>query len=120
MSFSVTTAGVTLPVLPEHVRSVDLCFGEDRIWSLDLSVESPGIRGRYRWPAPLVPYLRGHTEVVLRDSGDGREIARTTATFSDDDTVTRVVDGEGIPLAINKWGRLGKTLEAGNAGVQQR
>ncbi|WP_449277088.1 hypothetical protein [Leucobacter sp. GX24907] len=120
MSFSVTTAGVILPVLPEHVRSVDLCFGEDRIWSLDLSVESPGIRGRYRWPAPLVPYLRGHTEVVLRDSGDGREIARTTATFSDDDTVTRVVDGEGIPLAINKWGRLGKTLEAGNAGVQQR
>lgn len=120
MTFTATAAGITLPDLDADIQSVDICFGDDRVWSIDLNVPPQQVRGRTPWPEPIRPYLTGATTVVLKHSADGRELATTESRFSDDDTVTRVLDGDGVPLAINKWGRLGKTLEAGNVGVQER
>lgn len=120
MSFSVTRSGISLPALPRDVRSVDVCFDEDRVWSIDLNDPPPAAWGRLTWPAPLRPHLRGSTEVVLRASADGLELTRAHVRFSDENVTTRVRDEDGVPLALNKWGRLGKTLEAGNAGVQER
>ncbi|QBE49431.1 class I SAM-dependent methyltransferase [Leucobacter triazinivorans] len=120
MSITVSKTGISIPVLSERVRSVDIFFGEDRVWSIDLLAPPALRKGEYAWPAPIVPYLVGATEVSLRDSGTGERIAEVQARFSDADTVTRVRDADGIPLAINKWGRLGKTLERGNSGVQLR
>ena len=120
MSFAVSTTGVALPTLADDVRSVDVYFGDDRVWSIDLHVLPDRRASEIPWPDALRPALRGATRVDLRDSASGAWIAGTDARFTDDHTVTRVVDEDGVPLAINKWGRLGKTLEAGNPGVQER
>ncbi len=120
MPFTATPRGLSLPDLTDDVRSVDICFGEQRVWSIDLLDREEAPTRALPWPPVLQPYLTGSTEVVLRRSGDGEELGRTSVAFTDDPNPTRVVDAEGIPLAINKWGRLGKTLEAGNTGVQER
>ncbi|MFC5338903.1 LicD family protein [Leucobacter denitrificans] len=119
MTFTADAAGITLPDLESGTPSVDVCFGNDRVWSIDLSQRgSP--HGRILWPDPIRPYLVGFARVSLRDSRDHREIASVDARFTDADVEARILDGSGIPLAINKWGRLGKTLELGNPGVQER
>lgn len=125
MPFRITRRALTLPELPAEVRSVDVCFGEDRVWSIDLNALPRGLRGLLRgpgvpWPGALRPYLRGGTTVILRESGSGRELARSAARFSDEHRTTRVVDGSGSPLAVNKWGRLGRTLGDGGSGMQER
>lgn len=120
MPFTATPRGLSLPDLTDDVRSVDICFGEQRVWSIDLLDREEAPTRALPWPPVLQPFLTGSTEVVLRRSGDGEELGRSSVAFTDDPNPTRVVDAEGIPLAINKWGRLGKTLEAGNTGVQER
>lgn len=120
MSFSAHTSGITLPSLGDDVRSVDVYFGRDRVWSIDLNVTLPNLSGVFTWPPPIVPYLTGATTVTLKISGENTDLASVTARFTDEDSVTRILNDEGVPLAINKWGRLGKTLEAGNVGVQDR
>ena len=120
MPFTATPRGLTLPDLTDDVRSVDICFGEHRVWSIDLRDREEAPTQALPWPPVLQPHLSGSTDVVLRRSGDGQELGRATVAFTEEPHETRIVDAEGIPLAINKWGRLGKTLEAGNVGVQER
>lgn len=120
MSFSAHSSGITLPSLSDSVQSVDVYFGKDRVWSIDLNVTLPSLNGVFAWPPPVVPYLTGATTVTLKVSGENPDIASAVVRFTDEDSVTRILNDEGVPLAINKWGRLGKTLEAGNVGVQDR
>ncbi|RKQ85937.1 LicD family protein [Mycolicibacterium mucogenicum 261Sha1.1M5] len=120
MNPSADSATITLPVLPGDVASVDICFDGVRVWSIDLGTDALPDTPMIPWPEPLIPHLVGSTEVTVIDSGDGTEYARFTAIFDATPSRTAVVDGEGIPLSINKWGRLGKTLGAGNPGVQER
>ena len=120
MTFSANVTGVTLPLLGAEVRSVDISFGDDRVWSIDLTEGARPRGNRYDWPAPLRPFLVGSTKVRLTQSGTGAELGEAHVSFTADGSTTRVVDADGIPLALNKWGRLGKTLEAGNTGVQGR
>ncbi len=120
MSFAVSTTGVALPTLSDDVRSVDVFFGEDRVWSIDLNVLPDRGASEVAWPDAILPHLRGSTRVELHDSATGTLIAATDARFTDEPVTTRIVDEDGVPLALNKWGRLGKTLEAGNPGVQER
>lgn len=120
MSFSATAAGVELPVLAPEVQSVDVRFGSNRVWSIDLTTRPAQRHTLIAWPAVLIPHLVGHTQVTLVESGTGRELGNVQAFFTDAPVTTSVVNEAGVPLAVNKWGRLGKTLEAGNVGVQER
>lgn len=120
MNPSADNTTITLPALPGDVVSVDICFDGVRVWSIDLSAGALPDDHTLPWPEPLVPHLAGTTEVTVVDSGDGFEYTRFTAAFDATPARTAVVDCEGVPLSINKWGRLGKTLGAGNPGVQRR
>lgn len=136
MTFRVTRRAVHLPALPADVRSVDLAFNGDRVWSINLDAASqelprrlgrilrvPAATSHFEWPPAILPHLTGRTTVTLRDSATGSGgpiLASTEARFTDDDRETRIVDETGSPLAVNKWGRLGRTLEAGAAGVHER
>ncbi|MFF8817377.1 LicD family protein [Leucobacter sp. NPDC015123] len=120
MNPSADDATIALPALPGSVASIDICFDGVRVWSIDLSASALPEDRTLPWPEPLIPHLVGSTEITVVDSGDGVEYARFPAVFDAAPTRTTVVDGAGIPLAINKWGRLGKTLGAGNPGVQER
>lgn len=133
MPFRVSRRAVTLPPVSSTVRSVDVYFGEQRVWSIDLAGAArawhrrltkhlPVVlgRNRYPWPEALDDYLFGHTEVILRDSSDGSELGRAAIRFSNTNVPTRVVDRENEPLSVNKWGRLSKTLAIGAGKLQER
>ena len=124
MTFHASRSGLTVPDLSSSVRSVDVCFDGARVWSIDMAdlAPAPGDAslGEIPWPKALRPHLVGATRVGLLDSSTGVELDAADVIFSDAPERTRIVDAEGIPLAVNKWGMLGKTLEAGNAGVQER
>jgi len=120
MTFTATPAGIVLPSLPEGTRFVDVAFDTHRVWSLDLEVDRPGFGGKLAWPPVLASYLIGSTVITLTDSQNHQELARAQVAFTSDPVTTAVLDDEGVPLVVNKWGRLGKSLESGNAGVQER
>jgi len=113
MSFTASRSGIALPTLPDEVHSVDVCFDDQRVWSIDLRDAPVKPGALIPWPRALHDYLHGETEVLIRDSASGpmnEEIGRAAVRFTEDATRTRVVDPAGHPLALNKWGRLGKTL----------
>ncbi|GAA2188545.1 hypothetical protein GCM10009786_18060 [Leucobacter alluvii] len=120
MPFIATPRGLTLPDLSDDVRSVDVHIGEHRVWSIDLRDRNEAPTKALPWPPALHPHLTGSAEVVLRRSGDDEVLGASRVAFTEDPHETQIVDAEGIPLSINKWGRLGKTLGAANAGVQER
>ena len=120
MAILVTPSSLTLPPISDAVRSVDVYFDEDRIWSIDLVENERTDEDAFPWPDSLRPYLRGATHLTVRNSADGEVLAQSDVMFSADEIRTQVRDADGIPLAVNKWGLLGKTLEAGNPGVQER
>ncbi|GAA1594913.1 methyltransferase domain-containing protein [Leucobacter chromiireducens] len=120
MNAQATKESLTLPSLPERVASVDVFFDRARVWSIHVHAlaEEGGLT--VPWPDSLRPYLVGSTELSIRDSSSKEEFTRLAVTFTGDPGRVRVVDAHGIQLAVNKWGRLGKTLEANNSGVQER
>ncbi len=120
MTAAATPSALTLPALPASVVSVDVRFDGTRVWSIDLTAQPIPEDRTVAWPDALLPHLTGSTEITIRDSGTKNEFARFPVVFSDAEERTSIRDSDGIPLAVNKWGRLGKTLAAGNPGVQER
>lgn len=110
---------VPAPLLTER-DSVDVSINGHRVWSIDL-LSDPGAReGRWRWPSALQPYLDGRAEIDLADSVTGESIATETVRLGTQDAPIVVVDKSGRHLAVNKWGRLGKSFEGSEQGLRTR
>ncbi|RYP88008.1 hypothetical protein EKO23_03925 [Nocardioides guangzhouensis] len=96
---------------------VDVEFDGIRVLSFDAS-RSPGTDEggdrRSEWPASLRPHLTGRTEVTFRDHATGAELGRTEVAFDSSPGRTTVVDDDGRPLAMTKWGRLTRTFSDGS------
>lgn len=105
-----------MPVLQPGVASVDVCFDDIRVWSVDVRELKAG--AHLRWPEALHPHLSGSTRVSVHDSSSGAELASGNVSFSDAPHRTRVADATGATLAVNKWGRLGVALEDMGAAIQ--
>ncbi|MBC9944651.1 class I SAM-dependent methyltransferase [Leucobacter sp. cx-328] len=120
MALSVNSFDLTLPPISDAVRSVDVCFDGDRVWSIDLVENERSDEHSFPWPISLRPYLRGSTHLTVLHSATGEALAAGEVEFTADAIRAQVRDADNIPLAVNKWGMLGKTLEAGNPGVQER
>lgn len=103
---------LAIDALPEGTDSVDVRFDGSRIWSIDVRSEDPGEPFAVEWPEALRPHLTGLTLLSVHDSGSGAEIEAREVRFDAAEHRTRVVDGSGSPLVLNKWGRLGVALEA--------
>lgn len=117
-----TPTGLRLDAVPAGTASLDVCFDGSRIWSIDVnsaggehptSLELP-------WPAALQPHLTGRTRVTVVDSASHAEVAACDARFDEQPQATTVVDAHGRQLMVNKWGRLGRSLEAMGASSQRR
>ena len=93
---------------------IDVLFDEHRVFSVAPERLEATRQGRRRapWPPPLRPYLHGRTTVTLRAHLSKEVLARTELEFDDDPGRVRVVDEQGIPLALNKWGALHRSFEA--------
>ena len=105
----VDTDGVRLPERREGV--VDVLFDGRRIWSV--SADAGGrLSSPISWPAPLRRFLDGRAEVELRDHVSGEVLFSEEVSFGDGTDRVRVVDAEGRPLAVTKWGRLNHPFDA--------
>jgi SAM-dependent methyltransferase len=101
--------GVRLPEGCEAV--VDVLFDGRRIWSL---APETGRRAAKKigWPTVLLPYLDGRADVEVRDHVSGEVLLSQTVDFGDSTGPIRVVDGQGRPLAVTKWGKLNHPFDA--------
>lgn len=100
--------------------SVDIVIDGHRVWST--TPAAPGADGRIRldWPAALVPFMKGRATISVLDSGTGEVIARAVGQIGRSKAPVVVADGEGRWLAVNKWQRLGASLEEDHTGLRER
>src|SRR5690606_28981115 len=98
--------------VPDDVSSLDVRLNGHRVWSIDLvSDERQRETLEHRWPAPIVPFLDGTARVEVADSTTGDVLWSTDVRFGRSDRPVEVVDALGRHVALNKWGRLGKTFD---------
>lgn len=116
LSATSRTLRFSSPDLPDVAGTVDVYFDDHRVWSA--TPRRRADRASLSWPDALRPYLRGATQVRIADSRDGRTLAEGAVSFSGGGRV-EVADARGNWLAVNKWDRLGPTLE-GESGVTER
>ena len=112
MQLIVTQAHLEVNSLPESTTSLDVSFDGRRIFSVDVedlhTSESPV---QLDWPAALAPHLTGRTRISISDSESGTQLSEVDVAFDDSAERTTVQDPAGVPLVVNKWGRLGASLE---------
>ncbi len=108
------------PSLIEGRSSVDILISGHRVWSIDLLSAPLPENGLKEWPAPLLPFLRGTAEIQLVDSSSGEELAARQVCFAGSQEPIAIVDAHGRWLAVNKWGRLGKSFAGAEEGLRDR
>jgi len=86
---------------------VDVIFDGRRLFSIN-PAELERARGGLRapWPKPLTRFLHGETELTVRSHVSGVTVARQQVRFDDRGGRVEVVDREGNPLGLDKWGNL--------------
>ncbi|RNE59083.1 hypothetical protein EEJ31_11235 [Cryobacterium tepidiphilum] len=101
-------------------RSVDILVSDHRVWSV--AVDSPNSDGwtRLAWPAALRPYLRGTATVAVRDPASSQILVSRDVTLGLGRRPMEIRNAQGKLLSVNKWLRLGSSLEADADGVQER
>ncbi len=120
MNVHATSRHLTVDSLGSHTASIDVCFDGARVWSIDVRDEDAAHAPHvFAWPEALLPLLTGRSRVSIHDSATSVELGAVEARFSGATHRTRVADGAGAPLVVNKWGRLGVALETMGAETQR-
>lgn len=101
----------------EGIATIDVLFDGRRIWSVPAARVKPS---GLTWPRALRPYLKGRTEISVRDSADEREIGRSEVRFGWGNGRIDFRDQAGRPLAMTKWNRLGPVLDGESSGIRDR
>lgn len=117
LTATVNSLRVTLDRTAATSDAVDIHFDGRRVWSTRLTRSGPRVTAI--WPAAIKPYLRGTTTIRVVDSLTGTTIAEGTCAFPGSGRVS-MTDSRGRWLAMNKWDRMGPTLEGDDTGVQDR
>ena len=105
------TQSIHLLPIPATVLSLDFYFDDLRVWSVDIRGGNGSSPKQVTIPAVIQPYLRGSTRLTVRNSATGEILESQDLRFSDSDDRVRIADEHDVPLAVNKWGRLARTLE---------
>lgn len=108
---------ITIPSTDPTPDIVDVYFDDHRVWSTPLA--RSGARASAPWPSPLQAYLTGETDIRVVDSSSGHTLAEGRGSFPGHGRVS-VTDSRGRWLAMNKWDRLGPTIEGDATGLQGR
>ncbi len=108
---------VRLPGTDVPSGTLDVNFDGHRVWSTPVRWNL-GSAIAVAWPRALRPYLRGRTYLTITSSSTGEEIAAGQVRFPGSGRVS-VTDKRGRWLSINKWDRLGPTLDSDTSGAVQ-
>lgn len=112
-----TTARITPQVIAvpaSWTDVIDVLLDDQRLFSFNpeqLGVNPQG-RRRAQWPQAARSHLDGVTTVTLRAHVSGEVLARQELRFGDGEGRVRVVDTDGMPLVIDKWGSLKRPFDA--------
>ncbi len=89
---------------------LDCLFDGQRIWSIAVEDHPADAQGRRRaaWPGPIKTRLDGQAAVELREHVTGESLGVVEAQFGSGQGRVAMVDGEGRPVAVTKWGRMNR------------
>jgi hypothetical protein len=95
---------------------LDVLFDGRRVWSFWTQRDTERTRRRPRrrtvpWPAPLRRHLDGTTRVTVTAHVGGDVLHDAERRFGTGEGRIEVVNGKGVPLAIDKAGRLQPTFD---------
>ena len=98
--------GISVP--SRLVGSYDVLFGGEPVWSFTVDGSHRGAQ-LIRWPRAMRRWLDGYADIVLREvgpdhTGEAQEIVIGHTTFGSGTDPIRLVDVEGRPVVIDKWG----------------
>ena len=94
--------------------TVDVCFDDHRVWSFAPERQRRRVdegRREARWPRALRPYLKGETELRLRDHVSQKDHAVLSVRFDESDGRVSFKDSSGHLLALDKWDKLVRTFD---------
>ena len=103
--------GITVP--PRLVGSYDVLFDGEPVWSFTVDGSHRGRGHLVRWPRAMRRWLDGYADIVLREVGPelstsgeaaAQEIVIGRVSFGSGQDPIRLVDVEGRPVVIDKWG----------------
>ncbi len=100
--------------------SIDVLLNDHRVWSTTPPAPAPDGRIHLRWPAALVPYLKGRATVSVRDSATEAVVAEADVQIGGSSAPIEVTNAQGRWLAVNKWQRMGASLEGDSSGMTER
>jgi SAM-dependent methyltransferase len=98
----------------DSAAAIDVLFDGRRVWSITPD-EHPRGRGglrRIAWPGPIREQLAGSTTIELREHVSGTILASADVTFGTAAGRVEIVDDEGRPVALTKYGRLNHPFES--------
>lgn len=82
----------------------------------------PDVEGRInlRWPAALIPFLKGRATISVLESGSGELIAEAPVRIGRTWAPLVVANDQGRWLAVNKWQRMSASIEGDASGLRER
>ena len=108
----VDEAGIRLP--EGFSGSADVLFDDRRVWSF--SVDQPSSdAATVAWPKRMKRLLDGHVEV--RIVAGEREIFTGERQFGTSAERIRLVDSQGTPIVVDKWGLIQRPFEGRDPSV---
>lgn len=114
MSFSVDETGVWVP--RRSRGAFDVYFDGQHAWSFrpDAAEVLDG-RPVVRWPRAMLQWLDGSTEVRIT-KGD-KEVHRAEVSFGAGSGRVSMIDAQGIPVMVDKWGLVQRPFSGRHPGV---
>jgi SAM-dependent methyltransferase len=105
----VDDSGVWMP--EDLVAVLQVHIGNQPVWSIDPARDAELVdhgRRRAPWPIGLRKYLDGVAEVRVAEYVGGKQHFDETVHFGSSRNAVQIVDAAGHPLAVGKWGGLGR------------
>jgi SAM-dependent methyltransferase len=113
LEWKVDDEGVHPPLSVEPNTTYDILLNGQHAWSLLPSRDVIVCNGLATspWPAALRRYLRGRADVVVREHVSQEIVSSVEHVFGGDGSTTvSLLDRDGRPLIVDKWGRLTRPL----------
>ncbi len=109
---AVSRSAIVLSDVDPALSAVSVRLDGHRVWTAPLTGDPAA---DLEWPAALASRLDGRALVSIEDPALRTTLTEADVRFDQQDVRTSIVDRHGRWLAVNKWGRLIRSLEGDTA-----